>query len=103
MGIIVSELGLNGPLFHPSSSTMLRVFCRIWKDRKVIHISKLADSREEMQGELIFMTAYYSPCVFLMICSLIPVRKEFTISILKVTCTSVYILEQYAWYLASAQ
>lgn len=50
MGVTGSELGLDGPHSHPSSSTMLRVFCRIWKDRKVVHISKLGDSEERCRG-----------------------------------------------------
>lgn len=37
------------------------------------------------------MTDSYTLCVFLMLCSLIPVRKEFMISILEVTCVYTHI------------
>lgn len=57
------------------------------------------------------MAAFPTPCALLMLCLLMPVRKEFTVSVLKVThvrvymcvCIHVSILEPYAWYLVCAQ
>lgn len=62
MGVTGSELGLNGPHSHPSSSTMLRVFCRIWKDRKLFISQSWGTVRRDVRGTNIYDRLLHPVC-----------------------------------------